>query len=119
MVHWRHQSEERSNSSISVLWLQYSSLMATRDELHRKARIAAMSELERMVFEYEELEPILLELDSKAMQIASAYGSRQDEIQIKAKVLMDYIDMAEGDAVHNLTLSLCRAILATSDTNRN
>ena len=90
MVHWRHQSEEQSNSSIQALWLQYSSLRSARDELHRKARMAAMSELERMVFEYEELEPILLELDSKAMQIASAHGSRQDEIHIKAKVLMDY-----------------------------
>ena len=53
------------------------------------------------------------------MQIASAHGSRQDEIQIKAKVLMDYIDRADGDAVHNLAVSLCGAIIATSDMNRN
>ena len=72
MGRWRHHSEERSSSSISVLWLQYSSLGSARDELHRKARTVAMSELEKMVFEHEELEPILLELNSKAMQIASA-----------------------------------------------
>ncbi len=119
MVHWRHQSEEPSDSSISVLWLQYSSLKSARDELYRKARMAAMSELEQMVFETEKLEPILLELDSKAMQITSAHGSRQNEIRIKAKVLMDYIDMMEEDAVHKLALSLCSAILATSDINRN
>ena len=119
MGHWRRQSEERSNSSISVLWLQYSCLKSVRDELHQKARIAAMSELEQMVFEDEELEPILREMNSKAMQIASAHGSRQDEIHIKAKVLMDYIDMTEGDAVHKMALSLCSAILATPDINRN
>jgi len=116
---WRHRSEEQSNSSISVLWRQYSTLRSARDELHRKAQTAAMSEFEQMVFEYEELEPILLELDSKAMQIASAHGSRQDEINIKAKVLMDYIEMTEGDAVHKLALSLCSAILALPDMNRN
>ena len=119
MVHWKHQSEEQSNASISVLWLQYSSLKSARDELHRKARMTAMSELEQMVFEYEELEPMLLELDSKATQIASAHRSRQDEIRIKAKVLMDYIDRADGDTVHNLALSLFRAIIATPEITRN
>jgi hypothetical protein len=116
---WRHQSEERSNSSISVLWLQYSSLKLVRDELHHKGRTAAMSELEQIVFETEELEPILREMDSTAMQIASAHGSRPGEISIKAKVLLDYIDMTEEDAVHKLALSLCSAILATPDINRN
>ena len=119
MGHWRHQIEERSSSSISVLWLQYSSLKSVRDELHQKARTAAMSELEQIVFECEELEPILREMDSTAMQIASAHGSRPGEIRIKAKVLIDYIDMTEEDAVHKLALSLCSAILATPDINRN
>ncbi len=119
MGHRRHQTEEKSNSSILELWRQYSSLKSARDELHRKARTAAMSELEQIVFEYEELEPILLQLDSKAMQIASAHGSRQDEIHIKANVLMDYIEMTEGDAVHKLALSLCSAILAVPAINRN
>ena len=35
-----------------------------------------MSELEQIVFETEELEPILREMDSTAMLIASAHGSR-------------------------------------------
>ena len=78
-----------------------------------------MSELEQMVFEQVKLEPILLELDTKAMQIAKSHGSRQDEIRIKAEVLMDYIDMTEGDAVRELTLSLCSAILAATAFNRN
>ena len=119
MGHWRYQSEGRSNSSIAVLWLQYSSLKSARDELHQKARTAAMSELEQIVFETEELEPILRDMDSTAMQIASAHGSRPGEISIKAKVLLDYIDMTEEDAVHKLALSLCSAILGTPDINRN
>jgi len=72
-----------------------------------------------MLFEHEKLEPMLLELDTKAMQIARAHGSRQHEIRIKAEVLMDYIDMTEGDAVRELALSLCSAILAATAFNRN
>ena len=119
MGHWRRHFRERSTPSLSVLWLQYSSLRSARDELHRKAQTLPMSELEQMLFEQEELEPILLELDTKAMQIAKAHGSRQDEIRIKAEVLMDYIDMTEGDAVRELALSLCSAILAAPNINRN
>lgn len=78
-----------------------------------------MSEIQRMVFEYVRLEPILHALDAKAMQIADARGRQQKEIDIKAKVLMDYLDAREGDAVHKLALSLCRDILCAPDVNRS
>lgn len=76
-----------------------------------------MSEIERMIFEYVRLEPILHALDAKAMQIANARARRPQEIDIKAKVLMDYLDKREGDAVHKLALSLCSDILCESNAN--
>lgn len=107
------------NTPILMLWQQYCSLKSARDELLRKAQTAPKSDLEQLVFEHEELEPILLELDSLAAQIADAKGDWQSEIRIKAKVLLDYVDTADGDAVHRLALSLSKAVLALPAVNPN
>jgi len=53
------------------------------------------------------------------VRIAEAKGDWQSEIRIKAKVLLDYVDTAEGDAVHQLASLLCKAVLALQVVSRN
>lgn len=104
----------RSNASISELWQQYNHLKAARDELHAKAHASKMSEAKQIVFESETLEPIVRQMDLIAMQIAEAKGDSRDEIRIKAEVLLDYVDTADGDVAELLAISLSRAVLAMS-----
>jgi len=117
-----HHRQERAGPSsppILMLWQHYRSLKSVRDELYRKVQTGERMDYDQMALESEELEPILLALDSIAMQIADAKGDWQSEIRIKAKVLLDYVDAVEGDAVHQLASSLCKSVLALQVVSSN
>lgn len=107
----KHLSTDAGQRQLSVLWARYGEL---RSSLHRQHSIqvdSTWSDLERLVFEHEHLQPILLALDKLAIEIAKAQATTPNEIRIKAKVLLDYLDADDVDAVHELALSLCRSIL--------
>lgn len=101
-----------SDPSLAELWNQYSHLKAARDELHAKAQASTMSDIQLIMFESETLEPIVREMDRIAMQIAETNGDWREEIRIKAQVMLDYVDMADGDVAELLAISLSRAVLA-------
>jgi hypothetical protein len=99
---------------IPLLWAKYLALKAALEDIAGISKSPGASDLERLKFESEKAEPMMLTLDEIALEIADAPASSMEDVQIKAKVLLEYLDPTDPDAVQRLAMSLCTAVLGST-----
>lgn len=103
---WR--APERDN--IGVLWTRYT---AVRDAIKLlETEASSLPEQYRAIFELESIEPLLQASNKLALLIGDASCNTIEELSIKAKVLLDYLDHDASDATQMLSLSLCHSTTA-------
>jgi hypothetical protein len=97
---------------IVTLWERYLALRAEIEELNRATQRARCPQGVRIAIEVEKLEPRLLELDDIAEAIADLPAKSRSALEVKARVLLDYLDDSDLDASQRLARSLCNSILS-------
>ena len=97
-------------------WDQYVAMKLAIDELHEKSLAPPGTQAKRIAFETEVLEPMLVTLDDLARQISDAPTACLRDVEIKARVVRDYLgdDPSQFDVSQSMALALCNAVLALS-----
>lgn len=91
---------------IGPLWARYTAIRDVIGRLEIQAK--SLPEEHRAVFELESIEPLLQASHQLALRIGDASCDTFRDLAIKAKVLLDYLDLGASDATQILAVSLCR-----------
>lgn len=97
---------------IGPLWTRYTAIRDVIGLVEIQAK--SLPEEHRAVFELESIEPLLQASNQLALRIGDAACENFSDLEIKANVLLDYLDPDASDATQILALSLCHSATAMS-----